>query len=110
MISVIHVWSRLLSVKKILRTMPKPYMPTKQIDVPRVSRVCTLRYLVDCPNLDWVAGPRCFVDVGADIEQKVADHIMIEYSRTTVIAHISQATTSQQEGWGRPGGLLPHLL
>ena len=28
---------------------------------------------------------------------------MIEYSRTAVIAHISQATTAQQEGWGRPG-------
>lgn len=68
-IAIIHVWSRLLSIKKILRTMPKPYMPTKQIDVPR----------------------------------KVADHIMIEYSRTAVIAHISQATTAQQEGWGRPG-------
>ena len=35
-IAIIHVWSRLLSIKKILRTMPKPYMPTKQIDVPRV--------------------------------------------------------------------------
>ncbi len=28
---------------------------------------------------------------------------MTEYSRTAVIAHISQATTGQQEGWGRPG-------
>ncbi|CAD6576460.1 MAG: hypothetical protein TREMPRED_001684 [Tremellales sp. Tagirdzhanova-0007] len=68
-ISLLHVWSRLLSIKGILKTMPKPYIPTKQIDVPR----------------------------------KVADHIMTEYSRTAVIAHISQATTGQQEGWGRPG-------
>ena len=35
--------------------------------------------------------------------QKVADHIQTEYSRTAVIAHISQATKGQQEGWGRPG-------
>jgi hypothetical protein len=33
----------------------------------------------------------------------VADHIMVEYSRTAVIAHISQATKGWQEGWGRPG-------
>ncbi|WVQ99763.1 hypothetical protein IAU59_006905 [Kwoniella sp. CBS 9459] len=56
-------------VLKILRTMPKPYMPTKQVDIPK----------------------------------KVASHIATEYSRTAVIAHISQATTGQQEGWGRPG-------
>jgi len=35
--AVIHLWSRLLSVKKVIRTMPKPYMPTKAIDVPKVS-------------------------------------------------------------------------
>ncbi|WVF71095.1 hypothetical protein IAT40_005892 [Kwoniella sp. CBS 6097] len=69
LISVTHVWSRILSIKKILRTMPKPYMPTKQVDIPK----------------------------------KVASHIATEYSRTAVIAHISQATTGQQEGWGRPG-------
>ncbi|WVR06719.1 hypothetical protein IAU60_003751 [Kwoniella sp. DSM 27419] len=68
-ISITHVWSRILSIKKILRTMPKPYMPTKTVDVPK----------------------------------RVAEHIGIEYSRTAVIAHISQATTGQQEGWGRPG-------
>lgn len=28
---------------------------------------------------------------------------MGEYTRTAVIAHISQATTGTQEGWGRPG-------
>jgi hypothetical protein len=28
---------------------------------------------------------------------------MVEYSRTAVIAHISQATKGMQEGWGRPG-------
>lgn len=32
-----HVWSRVFSVKKVLRSMPKPYMPTKNVDVPRVS-------------------------------------------------------------------------
>nr|XP_019007460.1 uncharacterized protein I206_07718 [Kwoniella pini CBS 10737]OCF46241.1 hypothetical protein I206_07718 [Kwoniella pini CBS 10737] len=53
----------------ILRTMPKPYIPTKQIDLPK----------------------------------SVAKHVATEYSRTAVIAHISQATTGQQEGWGRPG-------
>ena len=35
--------------------------------------------------------------------KKVADHISTEYSRTAVIAHIGQATTGQQEGWGVPG-------
>lgn len=35
--AIIHVWSRLLSVKKILRTMPKPYIPIKNIDVPKVG-------------------------------------------------------------------------
>ena len=69
LVSIIHVWSRILSIKKILRSMPKPYMPTKHIDVPK----------------------------------KVADHITTEYSRTAVIGHISQATTGQQQGWGRPG-------
>ncbi|WRT68131.1 uncharacterized protein IL334_005106 [Kwoniella shivajii] len=68
-ISVLHVWSRVLSIKRVLRTMPKPYIPTKQVDLPK----------------------------------KVAKHIATEYSRTAVIAHISQATTGQQEGWGRPG-------
>ncbi|OCF74427.1 hypothetical protein I204_04802 [Kwoniella mangroviensis CBS 8886] len=68
-ISVLHVWSRVLSIKRILRTMPKPYIPTKRVDLPK----------------------------------NVAKHIATEYSRTAVIAHISQATTGQQEGWGRPG-------
>ncbi|ORX35570.1 hypothetical protein BD324DRAFT_630699 [Kockovaella imperatae] len=67
--AIIHLWSRLISIKRIIRTMPKPYMPTKQIDVPK----------------------------------RVADHIMTQYSRTAVIAHISQATKGEQEGWGRPG-------
>lgn len=31
---------------------------------------------------------------------------MVEYSRTAVIAHISQATKGYQEGWGRPGGCI----
>ncbi|KAL7420822.1 hypothetical protein Q5752_004775 [Cryptotrichosporon argae] len=68
-IAIVHVWSRLLSINKTLRTMPKPYIPTKTIDVPK----------------------------------KVADHVAAEYSRTAVVAHISQATTGEQEGWGRPG-------
>jgi hypothetical protein len=38
-ISLVHIWSRVLSVKKILRTMPKPYMPTKHLDVTKVSWV-----------------------------------------------------------------------
>lgn len=38
MISIIHMWSRVVSVKLILRTMPKPYMPIKQVDLPKVSR------------------------------------------------------------------------
>jgi hypothetical protein len=36
LVSIIHVWSRILSIKKILRSMPKPYIPTKQIDLPKV--------------------------------------------------------------------------
>lgn len=28
---------------------------------------------------------------------------MIEYSRTAVVAHISQPVEGKQEGWGRPG-------
>lgn len=35
--------------------------------------------------------------------QKVANHIATEYSRTAVIAYISQATAAAQEGWGRLG-------
>lgn len=35
-VSIAHIWSRLLSIKKILRTMPKPYVPTKQIDLSKV--------------------------------------------------------------------------
>ncbi|KAK1923952.1 hypothetical protein DB88DRAFT_258962 [Papiliotrema laurentii] len=87
LVSIVHVWSRIISVKKILRSMPKPYMPTKQIDVPKVG-CCS-------------SHPSC--RYRAKRSQKVADHIMTEYSRTAVIAHISQATTGQQEGWGRPG-------
>ncbi|KAK8864729.1 hypothetical protein IAR55_001985 [Kwoniella newhampshirensis] len=68
-ISIMHVWSRVLSIKRILRTMPRPYIPTKTVDLP----------------------------------VKVANHIATEYSRTAVIAHISQATSGRQEGWGRPG-------
>ena len=71
--------------------MPKPYMPTKQIDVPKVSPLhLDNKVLAINGWSDWHV-------------QKVADHIMTEYSRTAVIAHISQATTGQQEGWGRPG-------
>ncbi|WVQ77846.1 hypothetical protein IAR50_007543 [Cryptococcus sp. DSM 104548] len=64
-----HSWSRIISIKKMLKTMPKPYIPIKPDDVP----------------------------------PKVAQHVATEYSRTAVISHISQATTGQQEGWGRPG-------
>lgn len=67
-VSLIIVWNRLLTIKRTLKLMPRPYIPNKQQDIP----------------------------------QKVADHIMAEYSRTAVVAHISQATTGQQEGWGRP--------
>ncbi|TXT08682.1 hypothetical protein VHUM_02810 [Vanrija humicola] len=68
-VSVIQVSSRVFSVKRSLRSMPKPYMPTKSVDTPR----------------------------------RVADLVSTEYSRTSVIAHLAQATTGQQEGWGRPG-------
>jgi hypothetical protein len=36
-ISVAHLVSRRLSIKRIMRTMPKPYVPTKAIDLPNVS-------------------------------------------------------------------------
>lgn len=36
-------------------------------------------------------------------QQNVANYIATEYSRTAVIAHISQATAGTHEGWGRPG-------
>jgi hypothetical protein len=35
---------------------------------------------------------------------------MVEYSRTAVIAHISQATKGYQEGWGRPGKSISVLV
>lgn len=35
--------------------------------------------------------------------QVVARHIMTEYNRTAVIAHLSQPTSAHQEGWGQPG-------
>jgi hypothetical protein len=41
--------------------------------------------------------------VKADTVQKVANHVAREYARTSVIAHISQASTSYHEGWGAPG-------
>ncbi|EIW70572.1 hypothetical protein TREMEDRAFT_61077 [Tremella mesenterica DSM 1558] len=69
MIALFVIWSRWFSIRSILHTMPRPYVPTKQVDIPK----------------------------------KVADHIATEYSRTAIIAHISQATKGQQEGWGRPG-------
>lgn len=93
LVSIVHVWSRILSVKKILRSMPKPYMPTKQIDLPKVGNIP--RSAQTCLHFHNTSR--------ADRQQKVSDHIMTEYSRTAVIAHISQATTGQQEGWGRPG-------
>ncbi|TXT05167.1 uncharacterized protein COLE_06487 [Cutaneotrichosporon oleaginosum] len=68
-ISLSQIWSRVLSVRRALNTMPKPYMPTKTMDLPK----------------------------------KVANHIATEYSRTAMIAHISQATAGMHEGWGRPG-------
>ncbi|BEI85645.1 hypothetical protein CcaverHIS002_0510460 [Cutaneotrichosporon cavernicola] len=67
-ISLFHIGSRLTSVRRSLNTMPKPYMPTKTMDLPK----------------------------------KVANHIATEYSRTAMIAHISQATAGMHEGWGRP--------
>jgi hypothetical protein len=38
-----------------------------------------------------------------EITQKVAEHVMTEYTRTAIIAYISQPTAGKQEGWGRPG-------
>lgn len=66
--------------------MPKPYVPTKAMDLPKVC--CS-------PSLSqyW----------SSLTAQKVANHIATEYSRTAVIAHISQATAGMHEGWGRPG-------
>jgi hypothetical protein len=37
LISLIVIWSRVLSVKKFLRTMPKPYIPIRQVDVSKVG-------------------------------------------------------------------------
>ncbi|GMK59718.1 hypothetical protein CspeluHIS016_0803240 [Cutaneotrichosporon spelunceum] len=68
-ISLFHIGSRLASVRRSLNTMPKPYIPTKAMD----------------------------------LRKKVATHIATEYSRTAMIAHISQATAGMHEGWGRPG-------
>ncbi|KGB76721.2 hypothetical protein CNBG_2559 [Cryptococcus deuterogattii R265] len=44
-ITVTHAWSRYLSVKQIMKTMPKPYMPIKPDDVPeKVSRHIATEY------------------------------------------------------------------
>ncbi|KAJ9126448.1 hypothetical protein QFC24_002191 [Naganishia onofrii] len=63
------ILARIIAVRTSFNTIPKPYIPTKHIDVPR----------------------------------KVAEHITTEYTRTAVIAYISQPTAEKQEGWGRPG-------
>lgn len=63
------ILARIIAVRTSFNTIPKPYIPTKHIDVPR----------------------------------KVAEHITREYTRTGVIAYISQPTAGKQEGWGRPG-------
>ncbi|GHJ89624.1 hypothetical protein NliqN6_6026 [Naganishia liquefaciens] len=63
------ILARIIAVRTSFNTIPKPYIPTKHIDVPR----------------------------------KVAEHISREYTRTGVIAYISQPTAGKQEGWGRPG-------
>jgi hypothetical protein len=76
--------------------MPKPYVPTKAIDLPTVRRHFHF-YLSSHTHTVSLSG-----SIGAD-QEVIADHIMVEYSRTAVIAHISQATKGMQEGWGRPG-------
>ncbi|KAE8539205.1 hypothetical protein D1P53_004298 [Cryptococcus gattii VGV] len=44
-LTVTHAWSRYLSVKQIMKTMPKPYMPIKPDDVPeKVSRHIATEY------------------------------------------------------------------
>ncbi|KAJ9093465.1 hypothetical protein QFC19_008324 [Naganishia cerealis] len=63
------ILARIIAVRTSFNTIPKPYIPTKHIDVPR----------------------------------NVAEHITTEYTRTAVIAYISQPTAEKQEGWGRPG-------
>jgi hypothetical protein len=88
LISIAHFISRVHTNRIQLKAIPRPYMPTKALDLDQASGACTT----------------CRADVPADA-QKVADHIMTEYSRTAVIAHIGQATTDKQEGWGAPGGL-----
>lgn len=67
--------------------MPRPYIPIKQVDAPKVSG----------PSADVIrSGPKLTC-------QKVARHVQAEYSRTTVIAHISSPTTAGHAGWGKPG-------
>ncbi len=44
-----------------------------------------------------------------DVPRAVADHIQTEYTRTAVIAYISQPTAGRQEGWGRPGSAVSGL-
>ena len=72
--------------------MPKPYVPTKAIDLPTVRPPSPLFSGLDIWSCEDVL-----------TNKVIADHIMVEYSRTAVIAHISQATKGMQEGWGRPG-------
>lgn len=44
-LTVTHAWSRYLSVKQIMKTMPKPYMPIKPDDLPeKVSRHIATEY------------------------------------------------------------------
>ncbi|KAG7528235.1 hypothetical protein FFLO_06324 [Filobasidium floriforme] len=47
--------------------------------------------------------PKPYIPIKAiDVPNVVAKHIMTEYNRTAVIAHLSQPTSTHQEGWGQP--------
>jgi len=80
LVSIVHVWSRILSIKKILRSMPKPYMPTKQIDVPRVSRDVSgiERGHIYHAFPPWIASAVCRSSALGHPFSRVADQSVVE--------------------------------
>lgn len=84
--SLFLIIARIFAVRSVLRSIPKPYIPVKTIDVPKVSKHKARAHLL------LTERPL----------QEIASYIQTEYTRTALVAHLSQPTATKQEGWGHP--------
>lgn len=85
--SLFLIIARIFAVRSVLRSIPKPYIPVKTIDVPKVRHT----RLVMRRSKTLILALK-----------EIASYIQTEYTRTALVAHLSQPNATKQEGWGHP--------